>query len=55
MYAARSYVVGAVAGTAAITQFARVWVWVSVAVWITVFLTMLSRAPRLLVGSYSPR
>jgi tellurite resistance protein TehA-like permease len=51
MYAACRFLVGAVAGAAAITQFARVWVWVGVAVWLTVFVAMLSRAKRLILDS----
>ncbi|MGO9903756.1 MAG: hypothetical protein ACLP0J_29750 [Solirubrobacteraceae bacterium] len=37
MHAACSFVVGAVATATAITDFARVWVWVSAAVWLVVF------------------
>ena len=36
MYAACSFVVGAVASAPAITRFARVWVWVALAVWAVV-------------------
>ncbi len=36
MYAACSFVVGAVASVPAITSFARVWLWVAVAVWAVV-------------------
>jgi Voltage-dependent anion channel len=48
MYAACSFVVGAVSATSGIVDFARVWVWVALAVWLAVFAAMLSRAPRLL-------
>jgi tellurite resistance protein TehA-like permease len=48
MYAACSFVVGAVIVASGITDFARVWVWVSLAVWLVVFAAMLSRAPSLL-------
>jgi hypothetical protein len=48
MYAACSFIVGAVTSTTAITDFARVWVWVALAVWLAVFATMLRGAPRLL-------
>lgn len=48
MYAACSFVVGAVTQTSGITDFARIWVWVAVAVWLIVFAAMLRRAPRLL-------
>lgn len=43
MYAACSFVVGAVTGTRAITDFADVWVWVGVAVWSVVFVAMIRR------------
>jgi tellurite resistance protein TehA-like permease len=45
MYAASSFVVGTVTSTPAITDFARVWVWVGVAVWSVVFVAMVRRAP----------
>jgi tellurite resistance protein TehA-like permease len=51
MYAACSFAVGTVTGTSAITQFARVWVWVGVAVWLTVFVAMVSRGPQLIGGA----
>ena len=41
MYAACSFVVGDVAHAAAISDFARVWVWVGVAVWVVMFAAML--------------
>lgn len=47
MYAACSFVVGSVAGVPAITDFARVWVWVAVAVWLVVVVAMLRRSPGL--------
>ncbi|MDE3130317.1 MAG: tellurite resistance/C4-dicarboxylate transporter family protein [Acidobacteriota bacterium] len=50
MYAACSFEVGAVTGTAGIGDFARVWVWVAVAVWALVFAAMLGKAPRLLAA-----
>lgn len=50
MYVACSFVVGNVTQTKGITDFARVLVWVAVAVWLVVFASMLSRAPRLLSG-----
>ena len=37
MYAASSFVVGAVAHAGAITTFARVWVWIALASWAIVF------------------
>jgi hypothetical protein len=50
MYAACSFVVGPLTGTTGITDFARVWVWVALAVWLVVFAAMLRRAPGLLRG-----
>jgi len=44
------FIVGAVGHTAAITDFARVWVWVALAVWLVVFAAMLRRAPSLAQG-----
>lgn len=48
MYAACSFVVGSLTGTRGITDFARVWVWLALAVWLAVFAAMLSRGPSLL-------
>jgi Voltage-dependent anion channel len=48
MYAACSFVVGAAATAPAITNFARIWVWAGVAVWLSVFLAMLGRGRQLL-------
>lgn len=50
MYAACSFIVGKLTQTAGIGDFARVWVWVSVAVWVIVFAGMLRRAPALVLG-----
>jgi voltage-gated anion channel len=50
MYAACSFIVGTVTQTAGITDFARVWVWVALAVWLVVFAAMLRRAPSLAQG-----
>ena len=50
MYAACSFVVGPLTGTRGITDFAQVWVWVALAVWLAVFAAMLRRAPALLRG-----
>ncbi len=47
MYAACSFVVGAVSRTPGITDFAQVWTWVAVAVWLVVFAGMAGRAPSL--------
>ncbi len=54
MYAACSFVVGAVTRTRAITDFGRVWVWVGVAVWAVVFVAMARRAPTLVRGEPAP-
>jgi len=43
MYAACSFVVGAAAGAGAITDFARVWVWIALVVWAVVFGAMIRR------------
>jgi hypothetical protein len=59
MYAACSFVVGVAAGAPGITDFARVWVWVGLAVWLATFAGMvlqglqLARAeqPRLRAGA----
>jgi tellurite resistance protein TehA-like permease len=47
MYAACSFVVGTVAHASGITDFARVWVWVGLAVWAVVFAAMLRRGYQL--------
>lgn len=47
MYAACSFVVGTAVHAPAITGFARVWVWVSVAVWLVAFVSMLRRGPEI--------
>jgi hypothetical protein len=46
MYAACSFVVGAAAHTAGITSFARVWVWIALAVWAAVLAAMIGRGVR---------
>lgn len=48
MYAACSFLAGSAAGVSAITDFARVWVWVAFAVWVVVFVAMLGRGYALL-------
>lgn len=47
MYAACSFVVGSLTGTTGISDFARVWLWVAVAVWLSVFLAMVWRGREL--------
>ncbi|MDE3133410.1 MAG: tellurite resistance/C4-dicarboxylate transporter family protein [Acidobacteriota bacterium] len=55
MYAACSFVVGTVAAVPAITDFAKIWVWVAVAVWLVVVVAMLRRAPSLVAaGAVAP-
>jgi tellurite resistance protein TehA-like permease len=51
MYAAASFVVGEVTHTPAITDFAHVWLWVAVLVWLRIFASMLWRAPSLVRAS----
>jgi tellurite resistance protein TehA-like permease len=48
MYAACSFSVGAATKTTPITDFARVWVWVGVTVWLVVFVAMLRRGDELM-------
>lgn len=56
MYAVGSFVAGAAAHVPAIADFARVWVWVAVAVWLVVFIGMLRRGWELaLAPPASPR
>jgi tellurite resistance protein TehA-like permease len=43
MYAACSFAVGAAAHVGAITSFARVWVWIALAVWAAVLAAMINR------------
>jgi tellurite resistance protein TehA-like permease len=43
MYAACSFAVGMVAAASGITSFARVWVWVALAVWAIVFAALVGR------------
>ena len=46
MYAACSFVVGTAAHVGGISDFARVWVWVAVAVWAVVLVAMIGRGAR---------
>ena len=46
MYAACSFVAGAAAHAGAITSFARVWVWIALAVWAVVLVGMIRRGIR---------
>ena len=54
MYAACSFVVGAVATAPAITDFARIWVWVGVAVWLITFTAMTRRGLQFTRGGHPP-
>jgi tellurite resistance protein TehA-like permease len=54
MYAACSFIVGIAVGAPAITDFARVWVWVAVAVWLIVFAAMLHRGRQLVRSTQQP-
>jgi hypothetical protein len=53
MYGACSFVTGTVAGVTPISDFARVWMWVGFAVWLTVFAAMLWQAVPLARGERS--
>jgi tellurite resistance protein TehA-like permease len=54
MYAACSFLVGAAVNAPAISDFARVWVWAGVAVWLVVFVAMLRRGLQLARGEHPP-
>lgn len=54
MYAACSFVVGAATHAPAITDFARVWVWAGVLVWLVVVVAMLRRGQHLARGRHPP-
>ena len=54
MYAACSFVVGAGVHAGAITSFARVWVWVALAVWAVVFLGLIRRTTGLVARRPRP-
>jgi tellurite resistance protein TehA-like permease len=47
MYAVCSFLTGSAGGIPGITDFARVWIWVALAVWLLVFLAMLERGLKL--------
>lgn len=53
MYATCSFTVGAVSKIGGISTFARVWVWIALAVWLLVFAAMARRAPTLAQASPS--
>jgi tellurite resistance protein TehA-like permease len=52
MYAAGSFIVGTAVRAPAITDFAQVWVWVAVAVWLVVFAAMVRRGPQIARGRH---
>ncbi len=54
MYAACSFAVGSAAHTSAVTSFARVWVWVALAVWAAVFTAMAHRTVQVVRGERHP-
>ncbi len=54
MYAACSFAVGQAAHASAVTSFARVWVWVALAVWGVVFAAMIRRAVQIVHGKQRP-
>jgi tellurite resistance protein TehA-like permease len=54
MYAVCSFAVGVVAHADAITSFARVWIWVALASWATVFAATIGRAVNVVRGKEAP-
>ena len=54
MYASASFVVGTAAPAGGITRFARVWVWVALAVWAVVLVGMIRPRPRHRASPPSP-
>jgi len=54
MYAACSFVVGAAVRAGGITDFARVWVWAGLVLWLVVFAAMLRRGEQLARGRQAP-
>lgn len=54
MYAACSFAVGQAAHASAVTSFARVWVWVALAVWGVVFAAMIRRAVQIVHSEQRP-
>jgi hypothetical protein len=54
MYAVCSFIAGAAAHAPVMADFARVWVWVAVAVWLVVFVGMLRRGWQLAVLARTP-
>jgi hypothetical protein len=54
MYAACSFAVGKADHATTITRFARVWVWVALAVWAVVFAAMIGRAIQIVRADVEP-
>ncbi len=54
MYAACSFLAGSVTGISPITDFARIWTWVALGVWLVVLTSMLSQLPRVLRADPAP-
>jgi tellurite resistance protein TehA-like permease len=54
MYATCSFVVGEVAGVTGIRDFARVWIWVAVALWAVVAIGLVRAVVRLLTAASGP-
>jgi tellurite resistance protein TehA-like permease len=54
MYAASSFAVGAAVHAAAITSFARVWIWIALASWAIVSVATIGRAVEVVRGRESP-
>ena len=55
MYAACSFIVGEVVSAEPIIEFARVWVWIAVAVWLVVFGALLEQVRRFLADPAAAR
>ncbi len=54
MFAASSFAVGAAAHAGALTSFARVWVWIAFASWVTVVVATIGRAVEVVRGQEPP-
>lgn len=54
MYAVCSFIVGNAIKAPGIAEFAEIWVWVAVAVWLVVFAGMLRRGLQLADGEQQP-
>jgi tellurite resistance protein TehA-like permease len=54
MFAASSFAVGSAADAGALTSFARVWVWIAFASWVTVVMATIGRAVEVVRGQEPP-